>query len=53
MGKAKRGDALHAKELGGFHPAMSGDDLVIVADQDRVGEAEFPDAVGDLADLFP
>jgi hypothetical protein len=31
---------------------MAGDDLVRIADQDRIGEAEPPDAVGDLSDLF-
>ena len=32
---------------------MAGDDLVLVADQNRVGEAEASDAVGDLSDLLP
>jgi len=31
---------------------MPGDDLVIIVDEDRIGEAEPGDAVGDLADLL-
>jgi hypothetical protein len=31
---------------------MPGDDLVVVADQDRVGEAEALDASCDLSDLL-
>jgi hypothetical protein len=31
---------------------MAGDDAIGIVDQDRVGEAEYPDAVGDLADLL-
>jgi hypothetical protein len=31
---------------------VPGDDLVIIADQHRVGEAEPLDAVGDLLDLL-
>src|SRR3546814_2239233 len=36
----------------GLDPAVAGDDAVLVVDQDRVGEAEAGDAVGDLADLL-
>lgn len=32
---------------------MSGDDLVFIADEYGIGKAEFPDAVGDLLNLFP
>jgi hypothetical protein len=52
VGQANRRDGLQADELGCLHPAMSGDDLVIITDQDRIGEAELPDAVGDLPDLL-
>jgi hypothetical protein len=45
-------DALHAKELGGCDTPVPGDDLVVVADQNRIGEAEALDAVGYLAQLF-
>ena len=31
---------------------MPGDDLVVIADQDRVGEAELLDTVRDLSDLL-
>jgi hypothetical protein len=31
---------------------VAGDDLVIIADQDGICEAEFLDAVGDLPDLL-
>src|SRR5437870_5201821 len=41
-----------AEELGGLDPAMTGDDLMIVADQNRVGKPKPLDAVGDLADLL-
>jgi hypothetical protein len=53
MRQAKRGDAFHAEELGGFDPPMSGNNLVVVADEDRIGEPELADAVGDLSDLTP
>ena len=31
-------------------PAMAGDDLQLLVDQDRIRKAEFPQAGGDLAD---
>jgi hypothetical protein len=31
---------------------MSGDDFVVIANEDRIGEAKLPDAVGDLPDLL-
>jgi hypothetical protein len=51
MGKAKRWHALHAKEPGGLHPAMPRNNLAIVTDQNRVGEAEPLYALSDLPDL--
>jgi hypothetical protein len=52
VGQAQRRNTLHAQQLCGFHPAVAGDDLVIIADQDRIGEAEALNAVGDLPDLI-
>ncbi len=40
------------QQLGRQHPAVAGDDLIIVADQDRVGESEALDAFRDLLDLL-
>jgi hypothetical protein len=31
---------------------MAGNDLAVLTDQHRIGEAELPDAVGDLSDLL-
>jgi hypothetical protein len=31
---------------------MSGQDLIVIRDQDRIGEAEFPDARRDLGQLL-
>jgi hypothetical protein len=42
-----------SKKLGGFDTTVTSEDLVISIDQNRVGEAEALDAVGDLPDLFP
>lgn len=52
MRQTERRDGLPAQELGRLHPAMAGHDLVIVADEHRVGEAKALDAGGDLADLL-
>jgi hypothetical protein len=52
VGQAQRRNALHSQQLGGFHSAMPGDDLAVIADQHRIGEAEPLDAVGDLPDLL-
>ena len=52
VGEAQRRDALHPEQLGGFHPAVPGDDLVVIADQHRIREAEPVNAVGDLPDLL-
>ena len=44
VGQPERRHALQAEQLGGLDPAVTGDDLVLIADQDRVGEAEALDA---------
>jgi hypothetical protein len=31
---------------------MAGNDPAVLSDQNRIGEAELPDAVGDLTDLL-
>ncbi len=49
--KTHRRHLRHAERPCRQHPAMAGDDGVIIGDQHRVGEAEAIDAVGDLADL--
>jgi len=46
VAQAKRRNALYPEKLGSLDAAMPGDELVIITDQDRVGEAEFLDAVG-------
>jgi len=50
--QAKRRHVFEAEKLGGLQPAMAGDDFVIVVDEDRIGEAEPGDAVGNLPDLL-
>jgi hypothetical protein len=50
--QAHRRNALHLKQLRGLNPPMSRDDLVVVAHQYRIREAEPADAVGNLSDLF-
>ena len=40
VGQAQRRHLLQPQQLGGLDPAVAGDDLVLVADQHRVGEAE-------------
>src|SRR6266852_5488277 len=50
VGQAKRRNALYPEKLSSFDAAVPGDDLVIITDQDRVGETELLDAVGDLPD---
>jgi hypothetical protein len=52
MTQPDRRDAVQAEQLCGLDPAMAGDDLAVLSDQNRIGEAELPDAVGDLPDLF-
>ena len=46
------GHRVDAEELGGFHAAMAGDDLLVIVDQDRIAEAELLDALRDLPDLL-
>ena len=53
MRQPQRRHGRNAEFLGCHHPAVAGDDLALVADQHRVGEAEALDAVGDLTDLLP
>ncbi len=50
--KAKRRHAFQAQKLSGLQAAMPGDDFVVIVDEDRIGEAEPGDAVGDLPDLL-
>jgi hypothetical protein len=52
MRQRHRGYRLHAQQPGSCHTAMARDDLVLIADEDRAGEPEPADAVGDLPDLF-
>jgi hypothetical protein len=40
------------EELGGFHAAMTGDDLICIIDQDGIIEPKLLDAVGNLPDLL-
>src|SRR5215207_3235143 len=48
----ERRDAFDAKELRCLDPAMTGNDLVLIADEDRIRETEALDASGNLLDLF-
>ena len=50
--QANTGDSLHTKELCRLDTAMAGEDPVLIVDQDRIGEAEGLDTLGDLADLL-
>lgn len=52
MRQLQGGYTVQPEQLGGLDAAMACDDLAVVADQDRIGEAEAGDAVGDLADLL-
>ena len=52
VGQPNRRDALQAHEPGCLDSAMAGDDLVIIADQHRIGEAELLNAIGNLPDLL-
>jgi hypothetical protein len=52
MGQLDDRDRLQAKHFGSLEPAMPGNDGALAIHQDRVGEAELADAVGDLADLL-
>ena len=42
----------HPKFSRGLDPAVAGEDAIVSIDQDRIGEAEAADAVGDLSDLL-
>jgi hypothetical protein len=50
--QAKRRHTFQAQKPSGFQAAMPGDDFVVIVDEDRIGEAEPGDAVGDLPDLL-
>jgi hypothetical protein len=52
VGEAKGRDLFHAEELGGLDPAVPGNDLAVVTDEDRIIESEPLDALGDLLDLL-
>jgi hypothetical protein len=52
MSQAHRRDAVQAEQLCGLDPAVAGNDLAVLSDQNWIGEAEPPDAVGDLPDLL-
>lgn len=39
---------LHPDQPGGFKPAMPGNDLIVIGDQDRIGETKLADARGNL-----
>src|SRR5262249_2006538 len=41
----------HPEQLGGLEAAVTGDDPAVGSYQDRIDEAELPDAVGDLPQL--
>jgi hypothetical protein len=45
-------DFHHSDQLCGFDPSMTGDDRVVICDQNRIAKAKAPDAVGYLPDLF-
>jgi hypothetical protein len=49
----RRRPAVNAEELRCLDAAMAGDDLVLIADEDRVGKAEALDTSGNLLDLRP
>jgi hypothetical protein len=42
----------HRQKGSGLHSPLASEDHVLAVNQDRIGEAEDPDAVGDLPDLF-
>jgi hypothetical protein len=52
MSQAHRRDFLQTEQLCGLDPAMTGNDLAVLSDENGVSEAELPDAIGDLSDLF-
>jgi hypothetical protein len=52
MSQAHRRDVLQAEQLCGLDPAVAGNDPAVLTDQNRIGEAEMSDTVGDLTDLL-
>lgn len=52
MSQAHGRDFLQPEQLCGLDPAMAGNDLAVLSDENGVSEAELPDAIGDLSDLF-
>ena len=46
------GGKVEAEQMRGEHPAVAGDNAVLLVDQHRVGEAKFADRGGDLRDLL-
>ena len=52
MRETDRRDLRDAKKPRGLDPSMARDDAIAPVDQDRVGEAEGPDALRDLPDLL-
>jgi hypothetical protein len=52
MGQLHCGHALNAKQLCGLDPAMPGNDLLLIVNENRIVEAESLDAVRNLADLL-
>jgi hypothetical protein len=52
MREAEGRNGIEAEFLGCHYPPVAGNDLVLVADQNRVGESKPGDAVGNLAYLF-
>ena len=50
--KADAGNTVQSDKLGSSQSAMSREDHVLAIDEDRIGESEMADAVGDLPDLF-
>jgi hypothetical protein len=51
-GQMKRRHHFQAQKLCSLQAAMPGDDVAIIVDEDRTGESEPRDAVGDLPDLL-
>ena len=47
MRDPQRRNGRQAEQLGGFHPAMAGDDLAGIVDEHRIDKTETLDAVGD------
>jgi hypothetical protein len=45
-------DGFDAQKLGRFDPTVTGDDLIIAVDQNRIDESKFADGLSDLVDLF-